>query len=315
MVIGGAGFIGHHVAKKLVDLGNQVVIVDNLSTGSIDNVKYASPAKFYNADITVARDLDLCFESFSYMGKMDWVFHLAALPRVQFSISEPIASHDANINGTLNVFESAKEWNVDKIVFSSSSSVYGNQGTLPLNEDMVPRPMSPYAAQKLYGEILAQQYHMHYKVDIACLRYFNVYGPRQKADSSYAAFIPKFIESYLNGKRPTIYGDGHQTRDFTYVDDVVNANILAAQSDVKYAIFNIGAGNRKSVNEVDLMLREIIGPEEGPIYADPVIEPKDTLAKIARAETYLKWKPKTEIQEGLLKTVKSFNTDDNFLIV
>lgn len=315
-VLGGAGFIGHHLAKKLKDLGHAVYIIDNLSTGSKGNVEYANPDYFYKDDITDYSELVMSFQQMEMNGHgIDWIFHLAALPRVQFSIAKPRQSNKANVEGTLNAYQMAAEFGAEKVVFSSSSSVYGNQGMLPLNEDMPPSPMSPYAAQKLYGEQLAKQYQMHYRVDIACLRYFNVYGPRQRADSSYAAFIPKFIESYLNDQRPTIFGDGNQTRDFTYVDDVVNANILAAQSDVKYAVFNIGAGNNQSVNDIDLKIREIIGPEDGPIYADPVIEPRDTLAKIQRAKLYLQWEPKTDIDTGLMKTIKSFNKEDCDLMI
>ena len=309
MVIGGAGFIGHHVAKKLSDFGHRVYIIDNLSTGNMENVDHVRPYDFFNTDITDYKALDEDFKYVSNEGNhIDWVFHLAALPRVQFSIANPIESHNANINGTLNVLELSQCYLVEKVVFSSSSSVYGDQESLPLKETMEPNPMSPYASQKLYGEILAKQYNMHYGLNVTALRYFNVYGPRQRADSSYAAFIPKFIESYLNNERPTVFGDGEQTRDFTYVDDVVNANILAAERATGFSVANIGAGNNQSVNEVDSMIREHIKPSvDGPIYGDPVIEPKNTLAANIYARTLMGWKPQTNISDGLRNTIESFS--------
>ncbi len=307
LVTGGAGFIGHQVVKKLKELGHTVYVVDNLSTGCIENIEYAKPDYFYDDDICKINSVMLVAKMMEQRGhNLDWVFHLAALPRVQFSIANPLESHNANITGTLNIFEVARRHKADKVVFSSSSSVYGDQGVLPLREGMIPNPMSPYASQKLYGEQLAKQYNLHYGLDITCLRYFNVYGPRQKADSSYAAFIPKFIESYIKGERPTIFGDGNQTRDFTYVDDVVEANILGAQTPASFTIANIGAGNNQSVNDIDLMIREKIPSDDGPIYGDPVVEPRDTMACRHTAAKRLGWEPKTDIRTGLEKTINHF---------
>lgn len=313
LVTGGAGFIGSHLVDRLIADGHDVVVIDNFSLGKEENIN--AKAKLYRQSI--CDDLNSLFTIHSF----DAVFHLAALPRVQYSIAYPRESHEANINGTLNLLLAARDHGVKRFVYSSSSSVYGNQKSLPLVETMVPAPMSPYAFQKLAGEHYCRLFAELYGLETVSLRYFNVYGPRQNPDGAYAGQIPKFFAKLLKGETPTINGDGEQTRDNTYVDDVVEANLAAALYPTRPPLyskgevqevyiwgqaFNIGGGHNHSVNQTTNYILQITNSKIQPTHGPAVIEPHDTLADIAKAKSVLGWTPKTDFDEGLKKTYEYF---------
>jgi len=304
LVTGGAGFIGSNLVCALVEKGYEVVVIDDLSSGKKENLKEVlDRIKFYERDI--CSDLSDVFEG----GEFDGIFHLAALPRVQFSIDKPIETHNANVNGTLNLLNFCRKYKVKRFVFSSSSSIYGNQVKMPLSENMKVNPISPYALHKLIGEHYCKMFNFLYGVETISLRYFNVYGPKQDPAGEYAILIPKFIDKFLKNEVPTIRGDGEQTRDFTYVSDIVNANILAFESensDCFGEIFNVGAGDNKSVNYVAKELIRLTGTKVEPNHGPAVIEPKDSLADVSRVKEFLGWKPLVSFSEGLEKSVKWF---------
>jgi len=305
VVTGGAGFIGSNLVSRLIDLGEDVIVIDNLSTGSIENIEKNPDARFYDVDISKREDLESVFLDES----IDVIFHLAALPRVQFSIASPWASNNANITGTLNLLTAARSHSIPRFIFSSSSSVYGDQDTLPLVETMKPNPMSPYALQKLTGEMYTLMFNKIYGLESVALRYFNVYGPGQNPNGGYAALIPKSISKFINGESPVIFGDGEQTRDFTSIHDVVEANIIAAWPDnteVFGKAFNIGAGNNRSVNDVIKNIKEVLETDIEVIYGTAVIEPKNTRADICRSENLLGWKPSVSFEDGIRETVLSY---------
>lgn len=310
IVTGGAGFIGCNLAKQLLHDGWSVNIIDNLSTGNVDNIfNYVSiecvdnKLNYFKKDFCDEGDLDFIFNQ----NIPDVIFHVGALPRVQFSIEYPLKTNKSNVNGTLLLLEKAAKIGVKRFVYSSSSSVYGDQNTLPLEEGMKPNPMSPYALQKLTGEEYCRLYNLIYGMETISLRYFNVYGPRQNADGGYAILIPKFIKLMKDGQTPIINGDGKQSRDFTYVDDVVNVNILAAMTNNKKCFgktFNIGGGNSKSVNEVVAVLSQFTGFKGNIKHGPPVLEPKHTLADISLAKELLGWEPKSDFYTELEKLCK-----------
>ena len=302
LVTGGAGFIGSHLVDRLLNLGHEVIVIDNLSSGKRENIRHhEGNGRFVFYEKDICDNIDEFFEG------VEVVFHVAAIPRVQYSIQYPVKTNDSNINGTLNVLEACKKNKVKRVVYSASSSAYGDQKELPLIETMSPNPMSPYALQKLVGEYYCKLYYLIHKIETVCLRYFNVFGPRQDPSGGYACLIPGSINRVLNSKSPEIYGDGEQTRDFTFVKDVVEANILAGFSENKEIfgqIFNIGNGKNRSVNEV---IRAIInGKDIKPIYKDPVIEPRDTLADISKSLNILGWKPKYDFEEAIRETIRWF---------
>jgi len=299
LVTGGAGFIGSQLTNKLLELGHEVFVMDDLSNGSLDNIPNLPEDNFYQRSI-----ISPCESIFS-IEKFDTVFHFAALPRVQFSIANPLESNMANINGTLRILDVAKRNGVKRFVYSSSSSAYGDQPTLPLKENMKPNPMSPYALQKLTGEQYAVLYNQIHGLETVCLRYFNVYGPTQRVDSAYAAAIPKFTEQALKGNAITIFGDGEQTRDFTFVDDVVNANIQAATLDLpEYGkVVNVGCDNQTSVNQIVDKISEVLEIDVNKKYLDPVVESKHTRADITVLKEYLQYTPKVNFDEGIKITV------------
>jgi len=293
IVTGGAGFIGSHLVDKLVE-NHQVIIIDNLFSGKEENLN--PKAEFHNLDITDFDSIKPLFEN------VDYVFHLAAIPRVPFSVEDPISTSKTNILGTVNVFKAAADNNVKRVVFASSSSVYGDQPKQPLKEDMKPNAISPYALQKLVGEQFAKLFTDLYKLPVVCLRYFNVFGPRLDPESEYSLVIGKFLKQKSDGKPLTIFGDGEQTRGFSYVLDVVEANIKAMESDLKGGeIINISSGDSYSVN----YLAKWIGGEVSylPKRTGDVLH---TQADINLAKEVLGWEPKIDFNKGLEETKKWF---------
>lgn len=309
LVTGGAGFIGSHLVDRLLDEGNEVVVIDNLNGGKMENISHQknNPLfKFYEKDI--CEDINELFEG------VEIVFHVAAIPRVQYSIEHVEETNKANIFGTLNVLEACRKNNVRRVVYSASSSAYGDQEKLPLIETMAPNPMSPYALQKLTGEYYCKLYYLIHDIETISLRYFNVFGPRQDPEGGYACLIPKSIGLILDKKSPEIYGDGEQTRDFTYVKDIVEANILASLvKDTKAfgEVFNIGNNENKSVNEVVRLISE--GTDIKPVYREPVIEPRDTLADNSKSFQLLGWKPQYNFENAIRETVDWFEKSKNLL--
>jgi len=300
VVTGGAGFIGSNLAKELANK-NHVKVIDNLSTGNIKNIQDlidSNKIEFIRGSVT---DLELLQKTFR---NVHYVFHEAAVPSVPRSVKDPITSNFANVNGTLNVLVAARDNCVKKVVYASSSSVYGDTPTLPKKEDMKTCPLSPYAVSKLTAEYYCQVFANVYNLSTISLRYFNVYGPQQDPTSEYAAVIPKFITSILNGKTPVIYGDGEQTRDFTYVEDVVTANILAAESEAT-GIFNIAGGKRISINNLAHTIMKISGKSLDLTYEEPRYgDIKHSLADISKAKEKIKYKPKFNLEDGLKETIK-----------
>ena len=290
IVTGGAGFIGSNLVDKLIDMGVQVTIIDNFSTGKVENINPA--AYVWKQDLATVDINDLT----EFMKGVDVIFHLAALARVQPSIEQPIPYHNANVTSTHNLLAAAKEAEVKKVVFSSSSSVYGN-AKVPTSEEHSLNPMSPYALHKLIGEQYMKLYSDLYNIDTVCLRYFNVYGDRMSLDGAYRLAIPIFASQIKEGKPCTITNDGKQRRDFTHVDDVVSANILTAISEKKFngEIYNIGNGDNVSINE----LVDMMGGKK--IYGKKVIEPFETLASTAKIDLDLDWKPKGNLKVWLNK--------------
>lgn len=301
MVTGGAGFIGSNIAEELVRLGEEVVILDNLSSGHEKNIEHIrSEVEFVEGDI---RDR-------STVGKalkgVDYVLHQAALASVPRSIENPVLVNEVNIAGTLVMLEESRAAGVKSFVYAASSSAYGDTEVLPKKENMVPRPLSPYAVSKLTGEYYCSVYSSIYGLPTVSLRYFNVFGPRQDPKSQYAAVIPIFVSQFLRDERPTIFGDGEQSRDFTYVTNVVKANILAAGCEgVGGRSINIACGERYTLNELFSRLKEIFRSELDPIYSDPRPgDVKHSQADISLAEELLEYSTEISFEDGLEKTVR-----------
>jgi len=295
LVTGGAGFIGSNLVGKLVEQGHKVVIIDNLSTGKKENLN--PKADFYKLDICDFSKIKPLFQG------VDYVFHLAAIPRVPISIKDPVGTSRVNILGTVNVFKSAIDANVKRIIFASSSSIYGGQKKFPLKENMTPNPLSPYGLQKLVGEQIAKLFVNLYKVPIVCLRYFNVYGPRIDFDSDYSLVLGKFLRLKTQGKPLTIFGSGKQTRAFCYITDVIDANIRAAVSEkIKGGeVINIGQKKSYSVN----YLSELIGGKTQYLPSRQG-DPMHTKADITLAKHFLGWQPKVDFKDGVEKTKQWF---------
>jgi nucleoside-diphosphate-sugar epimerase len=293
-VVGGAGFIGSNLVDALVERGDDVIVVDNLSTGYRRNLNPAAP--LYEIDITVDSE-----RLTSALAGREVVFLTAALARVPRSIEDPVGTHAVNVTGSLRVLKAAVEAGVRRVVYSSSSSVYGDQPTLPLTEDMPPGPLNPYACQKYMSEIYARNFSRIYGLETVCLRYFNVYGPRQVSEGAYRLVISIFMDQRARGEPMTIHGDGEQTRDFTWVGDVVRANILAAQSEQvgKGEPINVGAGADVSINRV----AELIG---GPVVHVPPrgFDERFKRAGIERARRLLGWEPRVHIEEGIRRIME-----------
>ena len=259
LITGGLGFIGSHIANELLD-DNQIVIVDNLSTGNLNNINNPNHEnlKIIKEDI---RNVDLD----EVTSDIDYIFHLAAMASVPLSIDRPVECNDINLNATINLLKSAVDNNVKKIVFSSSSSVYGENKNMPLKESEPLMPMSPYAASKASCELYLRSFYDSYGLNYTVLRYFNVFGPGQDKNSQYAAVIPNFISAMLEGNQPEIYGDGEQTRDFVFVKDIVKANINAAKSDYN-GVINIASGKKLSINQLFDIVKRTLGSDLEPKY-------------------------------------------------
>ena len=287
LITGGAGFIGSNLVDALIERGDEVIVIDNLSAGKRENVN--SRAQFHQLDI---RDLEKIKPLFK---GVDYVFHVAAFPRVQPSIMDPVTFNDINVNGTLNVLMAAKEAGAKRVIYSASSSAYGGQEKMPLREDMPADPLSPYALQKYVGELYCRLFSRIYNLPTVCLRYFNVYGKRQPTEGAYCLVIGIFTQQRLRGEPMTIVGDGEQSRDFTGVADIVRANILAAESDKvgKGETVNIGRGKSYSVNELAKMIG---GPT---VTIPPRIEPKENLADNNLARELLGWEPTINLPQWL----------------
>jgi len=301
LVTGGAGFIGSHVARTLAGDGCTVRVLDNLSTGNPENIADVSePIDFQEGDL---RDLDSVRRA---VADVEYVLHLGALPSVPRSVQDPITANDANTSGTLNLLVAARDAKVKRLVFSSSSSVYGDTPVLPKRENMKPQPLSPYAVQKLAGEHYCRIFHALYGLETIALRYFNVFGPRQNLKSQYAAVIPIFISRLAGNQSPLIHGDGGQTRDFTFVADVVRANRCActAPAEAVGQVFNVACGRRVSVNDLAAQLIETMGKQIDPEHDDPVPgDVRDSQADITKARELLGWEPQVEFADGLRRTI------------
>ncbi len=301
LVTGGAGFIGSHIATALVNRGDQVRVLDNLLTGHRANLAHLEgKIEFIEGSICDAELTRKAMEGVSI------VFHEAAIPSVPRSVIEPRITHEANVEGTFNVLLTAKEAGVKRLVFAASSSAYGNTEVLPKQVEMYPNPLSPYAAQKLFGEFYCQVFAKVYGLETVSLRYFNVFGPRQDPSSPYSGVISKFVTSLLANEPPLIFGDGEQTRDFTYIDNVVSANLLAAETpNANGIVVNVGVGDRISLNQLLAELQKILGTNLTPKYAElRAGDVRDSQADIARTEILLGYKPLVGLAEGLRQTVE-----------
>lgn len=303
LVTGGAGFIGSHIVEGLVKKGERVRVIDNLSTGKLENLELLmDEIEFIEGDLREPKAAAQAAKG------ADFVLHQAAISSVPRSIEDPVGSTENNLNSTLHLLMAAHDANVKRLVYASSSSVYGDSPTLPKKEDFLPAPLSPYAVSKLAGEYYCQVFHQLYGLETVSLRYFNVFGPRQDPLSPYAAVIPKFITRALAKKPLVVYGDGEQSRDFSFVADVVEANLLACRGrDIAGEQFNVGSGEQTSLNQLVQALQEIIDPDLKVEYTEP--QPGDvrhSLADIEKAQRLMGFAPMIPLSEGLLRTVAWF---------
>jgi len=300
IITGGAGFIGSHIVEELAKQQHEVVILDNFFSGRMENIKQFLKKKnvaFVKGSITDLSVLKKIFEG------ADGIFHEGAIASVPRSIANPLATNEANVTGTLNVLIASRDCDVRKVLFASSSSVYGNTPTLPKREDMTPDPLSPYAVSKLTGEHYLKVFSEVYGLKTLSLRYFNVFGPRQDPKSEYAAVIPRFITKIFSHESPTIYGDGSQTRDFTYVKDVVQANIRAMESDAE-GVFNVAYCKQIDLNELASQIMEITGITVPLVYEPPRTgDVRDSLADIRRAQEAFGYSPEYTVKTGLEDTI------------
>jgi len=311
VVAGGGGFIGSNITEHLLCAGEDVRVLDNFATGRRSNLEQAGAwaaegggsFRLVEGDI---RDDTACDEA---MAGADYVLLLAAIPSVPRSVADPLTTNDVNVRGALTVLEAARRNKLKRVVYSSSSSLYGESETLPKVETMPPAPISPYGLQKLTSETYCRLYHRLYGTPTVALRYFNVFGPRQDPSSDYAAVIPRFITAIKAGERPTIYGDGEQTRDFTFVANVIQANLLSCRAgdSALGGAFNIGCGTRISLNELASTIAELTGQVIEPIYSDPRAgDIKHSLAGIEQATRHLGFEPAIDLVEGLRRTLEAY---------
>jgi len=304
VVTGGAGFIGSHLVRALLDQGRLVRVVDNLSTGRRENLegldeRYPGRFEFRELDIREKEELE------SALAGVDRVFHQAAMVSVQKSVEDPTLCHEVNVTGTLNVLEAARRTGVRKVVMASTCAIYGDSEELPKRESMPPDPLSPYAVSKLAGEHYALLYRRLFGLRVQPLRYFNVFGPRQDPSSDYAAVIPKFIARMKSGQPPIIFGDGEQTRDFIFVGNIVAANLKAASCDTEGSPINIGSGRRCSLNQLAATLNQLMGTAFEPIYKEVRAgDVRHSVASIEKARLVLGYEPVVSFEEGLKECVR-----------
>src|SRR6202171_5449503 len=309
LVTGAAGFIGSSLVGALLERGDEVRGIDNFATGRRENLtEMLSRMDFREADIL---DLDAMHNACE---GVDYVLHQAAIQSVHKSVLDPLGSIRANVDGTLNVLVAARDAKVKRVVYAASSSAYGDTPTLPKHEGMTPNPISPYAVAKLASEYYMTSFYRCYGLETVCLRYFNVFGPRQDPTSPYSGVLAKFITQMLSGEQPTIFGDGKQSRDFTYIENVVRANLLACRAEaskVAGKVINVATGRRTDLYQTFLILKKLIGyagdVKYGPERAGDV---KHSLADISRAEQFLGYKPKVNFEEGLSRTVEWYRSYD-----
>ena len=302
LVTGGAGFIGSHISEELIRRGHAVRVVDNLATGYKKNLR--DGVEFVQGDVAdpaVAQ---------AVVAGMDYVIHQAAIPSVPRSVAKPLESHRANIDGTLHILLAARDAKIKRVVFAGSSSVYGDTEVLPKTETMPTKPLSPYALQKLMGEMYLQMFTRLYGLETVTTRYFNVFGPRQDPGSPYSGVISLFIKALSEGTQPIIYGDGEQTRDFTYVSNTVDGVLRAADTPgVGGQVFNVATNGRISLNELLATLKKIFGSTVEPIYREPRTgDVRDSQADISKAQKLLGYTPTVGLEEGLRKTVDWYKT-------
>ena len=307
LVTGIAGFIGSTIARRILAQGDQVRGVDNLATGNHKNIaEIADRIDFRQADIL---DLDAMH---SACEGVDYVFHEAAIPSVPKSVLDPLGSNRANIDGTVNVLVAARDAKVKRVVYAASSSAYGDTPTLPKKEEMPPNPISPYAVAKLASEYYMISFYRCYGLETVCLRYFNIFGPRQDPTSPYSGVLAKFITTMLKGEQPTIFGDGEQSRDFTYVDNAVDANLLACKApaaNVAGRVFNVATGRRVTLTETFQTLKKIMAFSGDVNYGEERTgDIKHSLADISPAEKAFGYKPKVDFEEGLRRTIAWYKT-------
>ncbi|MGB9179771.1 MAG: SDR family oxidoreductase [Pyrinomonadaceae bacterium] len=301
LVTGGAGFIGSHIAAAFAASGARVRVIDDLSTGHVENLEeIGGSVDFVKASLTDEAATRRALED------VELVFHEAAIPSVPRSVDNPQETHHACVDGTFSLLVGAREQNVRRVVYAASSSAYGDQPTMPKKEEMRPEPLSPYAVAKLVGEYYCQVFTRTYSLETVCLRYFNVFGPRQDPSSQYSGVISRFISSLLGGGQPVIYGDGEQSRDFTYIANVVEANRRAAETTKGVGrIINIANGERTTLNELLDVLKKITGRADvSPEYKEPRAgDVRHSLADITRARELLGYEPHVGLEEGLQKTI------------
>ena len=303
LVTGVAGFIGSSIARALLAQGDQVRGIDNFSTGNRENIAdMRGRIDFHEADLL---DMDAMRRACT---GVDCVFHEAAIPSVPKSVKDPLGSNQVNVDGTVNVLIAARDAKAKRVVYAASSSAYGDTPTLPKHEEMKPDPISPYAVAKLASEYYMVSFYRCYGLETVCLRYFNIFGPRQDPTSPYSGVLAKFITQMLQGEQPTIFGDGSQSRDFTYIDNAVQANLLAAKAPaaaVAGGVFNVATGTRADLNETFQILKKLTG-YSGDVKYGPEREGdvKHSLADISSAEKHLGYKPKVDFEEGLRRTVE-----------
>jgi nucleoside-diphosphate-sugar epimerase len=302
LVTGGAGFIGSHIAAALIDRGARVRIIDDLSTGHRENIdEIGGDVDFIQASLADASAVGRALED------VELVFHEAAIPSVPRSVAQPVETHEASVNATFSLLLAARDKKVRRLVYAASSSAYGDQPELPKREDMKPDPLSPYAVAKLVGEYYCQVFNRVYGLETVSLRYFNVFGPRQDPGSQYSGVISRFMDSLLNGKQPVIYGDGDQSRDFTYIANVVDANLKAAESSAAAGqVINVANGERVTINEVLEMLKKLTGHLDVQAeYAEARAgDVRDSLAELKMARSLLGYNPIVGLEEGLRRTLE-----------
>jgi nucleoside-diphosphate-sugar epimerase len=305
LVTGGAGFIGSNTVDELVRRGHGVVVLDDLSAGKEDNLaEVRNKITFIKGSIT---DIEIVQKA---MQQAEFVLHLAARTSVPRSVKDPIEANRINIDGTLNVLVAARDNKVKRVIFAASSSAYGETPVLPKVESMQPQPISPYGVTKYVGELYAQVFGRCYGLETVCLRYFNVFGPRQDPDSPYSGVLSRFASAFLNEEPPLIYGDGEQTRDFTYVDNAVQANLLACEAPgAAGKIFNVGTGQRVSLNQTLDLLRQVSGKQLAAKYDPPRDgDIRDSQADITQARDILQYEPTVLFEEGLQRTFEWYRT-------